>query len=130
MCVKFGKKVLGAGMSNDQVNGNAAYLSKSLFVRGVRCHKSLYLSKYKPELKDEVSADTEKSFEVGYEIGDLAQTLFPGGVIVPYEELSHEAQIKMTAELIAQGCRTIYEAAFFYNGVFIKADILHLGNNG
>jgi len=116
--------------SNDQVKGNAAYLSKSLFVRGVRCYKSLYLSKYKPELKDEVSADTEKSFEVGYEIGDLAQTLFPGGVIVPYEGLSHEAQIKMTADLIAQGCRTIYEATFFYNGIFIKADILHRGDNG
>ena len=117
-------------MSNDQANGNTAYLSKSLFVRGVRCHKSLYLSKYKPELKDEVSADTEKRFEAGYEIGDLAQTLFPGGVLVPYEGLSHEEQIKMTTDLIAQGCRTIYEATFFYNDVFIKADILHQGDNG
>ena len=88
------------------------YLSKSLFVRGVRCHKSLYLSKYKPELKDEVSSDTEKNFQVGFEIGDLAQNLFPGGVIVPYEGLSHNEQIEMTASLIANGCKTIYEATF------------------
>lgn len=54
-------------------NNDSYYLSKSLFVRGIRCHKSLYLSKHSPELKDEVSADTEKSFETGYEIGGLAQ---------------------------------------------------------
>jgi len=106
------------------------YLSKSLFVRGVRCHKSLYLNKYRPELKDAVSADTEKKFEAGYQIGDLAQNLFSGGVIVPYEGLSHNEQIEMTASLISQGCKTIYEATFCYNDVFIKADILHLGNDG
>jgi len=109
---------------------DSLYLSKSLFVRGVRCHKSLYLSKYKPELKDEVSADTEKSFELGYKIGDLAQNLFPGGVLVPYEGLSHNEQIEMTTSLIDKGCKTIYEATFFYNGVFIKADILHKRGNG
>ena len=117
-------------MSNDQANRDSAYLSKSLFVRGVRCHKSLYLQKYRPELKDEVSEETENSFTVGYQIGDLAQELFPGGVIVPYEGLSHEEQIEMTAALIVQGCQTIYEATFFYSGVFIKADILHHGDNG
>ena len=61
---------------------DSLYLSKSLFVRGVRCHKSLYFIKYKPELKDEVSADTEKNFQVGFEIGDLAHNLFPGGELV------------------------------------------------
>ena len=109
---------------------NDAYLSKSLFVRGVRCHKSLYLHKYRPELKDEVSDETEKLFNVGYEVGDLAWELFPGGKIVPYDGLSHEEQLEMTASLIAQGCKTIYEATFFYNGVFIKADIIHKGDNG
>lgn len=106
------------------------YLSKSLFVRGVRCHKSLYLHKYRPELKDEVSAETEKRFAGGYEIGDLAQGLFPGGVLVPYDGLSHEEQLAMTASLIAQGCQTIYEATFFYNSVFVKADIIHRGDDG
>ena len=115
---------------NNETKQNDAYLSKSLFVRGIRCHKSLYLQKYRPELKDEVSEETENKFEIGFEVGDLAQKLFPGGVIVPYEGLSHEDQIEMTSTLIAQGCKTIYEASFFYNGVFIKADILHQGDNG
>ena len=38
--------------NNDETKQDEAYLSKSLFVRGVRCHKSLYLQKYRPELKD------------------------------------------------------------------------------
>ncbi len=115
---------------NNETKQDDAYLSKSLFVRGVRCHKSLYLHKYRPELKDVVSEETENKFEIGFQIGDLAQGLFPGGVIVPYEGLSHKEQIEMTASLIAKGCNTIYEATFFYNGVFIKADILHHGDNG
>ena len=104
---------------NNETKRDDAYLSKSLFVRGVRCHKSLYLQKYRPELKDEVSAETEKRFAGGYEIGDLAQGLFPGGVLVPYDGLSLEEQLEMTANLLAQGCQTIYEATFFYNGVFV-----------
>ena len=114
----------------EETKVDEVYLSKSLFVRGVRCHKSLYLHKYRPELKDEISQETESLFKTGFKISDLAQELFPGGAIVPYEGLSHKEQIKMTADLIVQGCQTIYEATFFYNGVFIKADILHQGDNG
>jgi len=106
------------------------YLSKGLVVRGIRCLKSLYLHKYRPDLKDEVTDAMEQRFESGYAIGDLAQGLFPGGVLVPYDGLSYSEQMDMTASLIAQGCKTIYEAAFSYNGVFIKADILHLTEDG
>ena len=115
---------------NEENGSDNIYLSKSLFVRGIRCHKSLYLQKYRPELKDEVSAETEKRFAGGYEIGDLALGLFPGGMMVPYDGLSHAEQLGMTANLIAQGYKTIYEATFFYNGVFIKADIINHGDDG
>jgi len=106
------------------------YLSKSLFVRGLQCHKSLYLQKYRPELKDEVSEETQRRFDIGNNAGSLAQQLFPGGVIVPYEGLSHSEQLSMTQTLIGQGLDTVYEAAFSHNGVFVKADILHHGNSG
>jgi hypothetical protein len=39
-------------MKNNNETKDDSYLSKSLFVRGVRCHKSLYLRKYRPDLKD------------------------------------------------------------------------------
>jgi hypothetical protein len=111
-------------------SGGGIYLSKSLFIRGLQCHKSLYLQKYRPELKDEVSEETQMRFDMGFDVGSLAQQLFPGGVIVPYEELSHSEQIDMTHSLIERGVDTIYEATFFYNSVFVKADILHHGVSG
>jgi len=106
------------------------YLSKSLFIRGLQCHKSLYLQKYQPGLKDAVTEEAQRRFDVGYDVGALAQQLFPGGVIVPYEGLSLAEQISMTQSLIGQGTKTIYEAAFSHNDVFVKADILHRGKRG
>ncbi len=106
------------------------YLSKSLFIRGLQCHKSLYLQKFSPELKDEVSEETQRRFDIGNAAGSLAQQIFPGGMVVPYKGLSHSKQISMTQTLIEQGRDIIYEAAFSHNGVFVKADILHRGISG
>jgi len=92
---------------NSKKRSNNIYLSKSLFVRGLQCHKSLYLQKYSPELKEEVSEVTQKRFDSGKDVGSLAQQLFPGGVIVPYEGLSHSEQIDMTHSLIDQDIDTI-----------------------
>ena len=69
-------------------------------------------------------------FDFGAEVGLYAQGLFPGGILVPYGDLSHSQQLAMTQDAISSGASTIYEAAFSYNDVFVKADILHLGRDG
>jgi hypothetical protein len=107
-----------------------AYLSKSLFIRGLQCHKSLYLQKNHPEWKDEISESQETLFQVGVDVGILARELFPGGAEVPYEGLSKPAQLDLTQSLIKEGKTTLYEAAFIYDGVFVKADIIHKGIDG
>ena len=112
------------------MSGKQHQLSKSLFIRGLQCHKSLYLQKYHPELKEEVTPEKQRLFDSGSNVGLLAQQLFPGGVNVPYEGLSYMEQIERTQSLIQQGVDTIYEAAFTYQGVFVKADILHYGADG
>ena len=106
------------------------YLSKSLFIRGLQCHKSLYLHKHHPELRDEPSDDQEALFSSGRDVGSLAQQLFPGGVEIPYEGLSHSQQLERTSQEIEKGTSTIYEAAFSHEGVFVKVDILHKGLKG
>jgi hypothetical protein len=116
-------------MSNGN-NGNTVYLSKSLFIRGLQCHKALYLHKYHPELKDEVSEEQEALFNTGYEVGNYAKQLFPGGIEIPYDGLTHSEQIEKTRAEIEKGTKTIYEAAFSHNGVFVKVDILHRGPEG
>jgi hypothetical protein len=106
------------------------YLSKSLYMTGLQCHKALWLHEYQPELKDEVSPEQKSMFDFGAEVGFYAQELFPDGVLVPHGDLSHSQQLAMTQDVISSGASTIYEGAFSYNGVFIKADILHLGPEG
>ena len=104
------------------------YLSKSLFMTGLRT-RSLGFT-VPPGLRDEMSPEQEAMFDFGAEVGLYAQGLFPGGILVPYGDLSHSQQLAMTQDAISSGASTIYEAAFSYNDVFVKADILHLGRDG
>ena len=59
-------------------------------------------------------------FHFGAEVGLYAQELFPGGILIPYGDLSHSQQLAMTQDAIAHGATTIYEGAFSFNGVFIS----------
>jgi hypothetical protein len=106
------------------------YLSKSLYMVGLQCHKALWLHKYQPDRKDAVSPEQEAMLDLAAEVGRHAQKLFPGGILVPYDDLSHSQQLAMTQDAITNGATTIYEGAFSHNDVFIKVDILHLGQDG
>jgi hypothetical protein len=106
------------------------YLSKSLYTTGVQCPKALWLQKYRPEVSDDFSAEVEVILEAGKDVGMYAQELFPGGVLVPYEELSLSEQLSLTRESIAKGAATIYEATFSHDQILVKADILHSGAEG
>jgi hypothetical protein len=106
------------------------HLSKSLYMTGLQCHKGLWLHKYQPDLKDEAPPEQESMFDFGAVVGRYAQELFPGGILIPYGDISHSQQIALTQEAITNGDSTIYEGAFSYNDVFVKADILHQGPAG
>lgn len=114
-------------MKNDQIS---QFLSKSLFIKGVQCHKALYLQKYYPELKDPVPPSREALYQSGSEVGVIAHGLFPGGIEIPFEAGSYNMQVKLTQEAITKGAKTIYEASFNYNDIFVKVDILHKGKYG
>ena len=51
-------------------------LSKSQYIRGLQCHKSLWLYKNRPDLRDTPDNKTESSFNTGYDVGELAKELF------------------------------------------------------
>ncbi len=100
------------------------YLSKSLYTRGLQCHKSLYLHKFRPELRGEPTPELEALWKSGHEVGDFAHMLFPGGAIVPFDGLTKEEQLAKTREEIDRGTKAIYEATFSFDDVFVKADII------
>lgn len=105
-------------------------LSKSQFIRGLQCHKSLWLYRHRPDLRQQPGATQQAIFDSGSDVGLLAQQLFPGGVLVPFADLSYEEQLDQTRKAIADGVETIYEATFVYDDIFVKVDILHKGANG
>jgi CRISPR/Cas system-associated exonuclease Cas4 (RecB family) len=101
-----------------------AYLSKSLYIRGLQCHKSLYLDRHQPELRAEPTPELEALWAGGHEVGDFAHMLFPGGVIVPFDGLTRDEQLAKTRAEIDRGTKAIYEATFSHDDVFVKADII------
>ncbi len=104
-------------------------LSKSTLIRSLQCQKSLYLYKNYYHLKDKVSAEQQKIFNRGHNIGRLAQDLFPNGKDVsPASPFQYNQSLKATKYLIEQPFHTLYEAAFRHDKVIVFLDILVLQN--
>lgn len=99
-------------------------LSKSQYIRGLQCHKSLWLYKNKPELRDAPDYAQESLFNTGHNVGELAKELFPNGVEIEFDTENFNGMITKTKELIENGTKVIYEATFSEDGIFAMADIL------
>lgn len=105
-------------------------LSKSQFIRGLQCHKSLWLYRNRPELRTPPDENQQSIFDSGTDVGLLARRLFPSGTAVEFEGSSLNEKIHETKVLINSGARTIYEATFAFDGALAMADILHKGVDG
>ncbi|MBI9041955.1 DUF2779 domain-containing protein [Lutibacter sp.] len=102
-----------------------AILSKSTFIRGLQCEKSLYLYKHNYNLRDVASPQLQAIFSQGTNVGLLAQGLFPEGVDASPENYYEMAKsVVKTLQFIKDGEQIIYEATFQYNGVIVALDIL------
>jgi len=100
-------------------------LSKTTFLRSVQCHKSLYLNKYKPELRDPADPLQEAVFRMGKEVHALVRELFPGGVVASSEEsYDPKTWVQRTRALIKEGAGVLFEAAFEHDQVLVVVDIL------
>jgi len=106
-------------------------LSKSTFIRGLQCEKSLYLYKRHYNLKDPVSPLLQAVFDQGTNVGVLAQLLFPNGVDASPERYFNMIEsVDKTKSFISDGEKIIYEATFVYNDVLAALDILIKDEDG
>lgn len=101
-------------------------LSKSTFIRGTQCLKSLYLYKNRYFLRDRLSPEQRAKFQRGTDVGVFAQNLFPGGInCQPKSPSQYRKSVEKTGEIIqSNASEVIYEAAFQYDRVLILLDIL------
>lgn len=107
-------------------------LSKSQYVRGLQCEKSLWMLKNQPELKAADDEQKQALFRTGHRVGELAMQLFPGGIEIEFKSGDYEGMKQKTDALIEAGETTLYEATFSdtERGMFAMADILHLQEDG
>lgn len=101
-------------------------LSKSTFIRGNQCLKSLYLNKKRPFLRDRLSPEQRAKFQRGHKIGDLAHQLFPGGIDMrPKAPSQYQKRVLEVKHLIDIATHDIiYEVTFQYVQLLAILDIL------
>jgi hypothetical protein len=103
----------------------APRLSKSKFLSGLQCHKRLFLEVHHPALATKPDAATQAMLDMGTEVGELARSRFPGGVLVTAGYRQTDAALAQTAALVQDlTVPAIFEAAFLHAGVLVRADVL------
>ena len=104
-------------------------LTKTDFIHYLRCPKSFWLSKRKPDLfpKGEVSAFLLQIAREGYEVEAYAQQLFAGGVSLPTGARAKEE----TERALAQEVPVLFQPTFQTTShLFVRADILERHSDG
>jgi hypothetical protein len=106
-------------------------LSKSRFLAGLQCPLRLWYQCFDRQLAREVSHGQQALFDTGHEVGELATRSYPGGRLIEEEYYRHPQAVKSTrAAMDNSEITAIFEAAFVFNGVRIRVDILERLENG
>jgi hypothetical protein len=90
---------------------------------GRQCSKLLW---FRYNAKDQIPAPDEAQqavFDQGTEVGELAQQLFPSGIVVAPGIINPQEVIDQTQDAIRKR-QSLYEAAFVFHGGYARTDIL------
>ncbi len=104
------------------------YLTKSRFKLALECPAKMYYDG-KPEYANQKVEDTFllSLAEGGFQVGELAKYYFPGGHEVG--TLDYDLAVQRTSELLELDQVVIYEAAFRFENLFIRVDVLNKVTN-
>jgi hypothetical protein len=106
-------------------------LSKTRFTAGLQCLKLLYLDWFSLELADPIDPGQQALFDSGTEVGELARQRFRGGLLIEAPYNDHSRALTSTSEALEDThIPAIYEAAFLFEGIRIRVDILSRNNDG
>jgi len=106
-------------------------LSKSRFVTGVQCHKLLWWTVHEPDAV-ELQPDKvlEDLFSQGRQVGELARTRFPGGVLIDLPHYARKERVAATTAALDAGAPAIFEATFIADDTFVAIDVLERHDGG
>jgi hypothetical protein len=102
---------------------NKQYLTKSRYVTGLQCSLRLWLNVHDHSEWEEPEPGSPQ--DVGIEVGRMARSLFPGGILVEEAPWEHDRAVARTIRLMSEtSVPAIFEAAFEHSGVRIRVDVL------
>lgn len=105
------------------------HLTKSKFIAGLKCSRRLWFAVHDP--LPYVDAPPGSAMDVGNRVGRGAHRLFPSGVEVTEAPWAHDAAVARTRDLMADASvPAIFEAAFEFEGVRIRVDVLERLSGG
>ena len=109
----------------------ALTLSKSRFMAGLQCLKRLYLETYARHLADPRDPGSQAVLDSGTRVGELARQRFPGGVLIGEQYDQHAQAVESTAKAMQYGSiPSLYEAAFTFEGIRTRVDVLVRNDDG
>src|SRR3989338_7843348 len=103
-------------------------LSKTLFIRGLQCHKSLWLYKYCKDLIPPTPPGQQAIYDEGARIGELARTYFTNGKLIAEDYSQIQKAIVSTKSAVKAGESTLFEAAVLSDQTLVRVDILNRSN--
>ncbi|MHA7864977.1 DUF2779 domain-containing protein [Flagellimonas marinaquae] len=104
------------------------YLTKSRYKLGLECPNKLYYTKKEAyaNQKDD-NPFLEALASGGFQVEELARLHYPDGVLIddtPGDRYDYDAKVAETNTYLEQDNVVIFEAAFKFNNLFIRVDIL------
>ena len=108
------------------------YLSKSKFKLGLECPTKLYYAAQPAIYENQRSNDPflMALADGGFQVEELARLEFPDGVLIQAEHWQYDEAVRQTEDLLERENVVIFEGAFRFEHLFIRADVVvKKGNN-
>ncbi len=102
-------------------------MTKTDFLAGLQCPKRLWLSIRLPELATPLTLAQQQRRKRGTVIGMYARQSFPDGQLLTG---SLPEVLEKTQQLIATGASCLFEAAFIFDDILVRCDILRRSPTG
>ena len=105
-------------------------LTKSRFKTALECPNKLFYTS-KKEYANNKSEDTflQALASGGFQVEALARLHYPNGIFINTENYEYDKAVQLTHEALKLENVVIYEAAFQYDGLFIRTDLLVKSSN-
>src|SRR5436190_855877 len=106
-------------------------LSKSRFTSGLQCHKKLWWEVHEPDAL-ELQPDTvlQDLFDQGRQVGELARTRYPGGVLIDLPHHARAERVAATRKALDAGAPAVFEATFIADNTYVAIDVLEKQGDG